>query len=279
MQIYFNDKIVPEENAKISVFDRGFLFGDGVYETMRSYDGEIFQGARHMSRLTRSASVIGIQLPMDENAIMEAVHATMQANELTNATIRITVSRGTGPRGIDPTGEFTPTLVIMVWPFAHYTQEQFEGGISLITANTRRTPLSSFDISVKSCNFLNNIMAKAEASRAGVFDALMLNTDGFVAECTVSNIFFISGGELYTPSEASGILGGITREHVISLARGDGLLVNEGLYDMNKLFRADEVFLTSTTMEVMPVSRIDETSFKVGQHTRDLMAAFKDSRP
>lgn len=279
MYIYLNDKVVPEEEARISVFDRGFLYGDGVYETMRSYGGEIFMAGRHMSRLWRSASLIGLELPMDEDAIQEAAEQTMRANSLIDATLRITVTRGIGPRGIDPTGEFSPTLVIMAWPFAPYDLALFDRGVSLVTAMTRRTPLVSFDISVKSCNFLNNIMAKAEASHAGAFDALMLNTDGFIAECTVSNIFFVSDGELYTPSAASGILGGITREHVISLARGIGLGVNEGLYRMDDLMSADEVFLTSTTMEVMPVSRIDQLTFEVGPNTRELLSAFRDSTP
>ena len=277
MYIYLNDKVVPEEDAKVSVMDRGFLYGDGIFESLRVYDGEILMFTGHMQRLERSASLVGIKLPKDSNDILEAVQETLDANDLKDATVRVSVSRGVGPRGIDPTVETTPTLVIMAWPFAHYDNALYQKGVGLIIADTRRNNSAALDPAIKSMNFLNNILAKGEASRAGAFDALMLNADGFVAECSISNIFFVKDNVIHTPSLASGILAGVTREHVMVLARGIGYTVKEGSYLPRELYSADEVFLTNTSMEVMPVSRIDETLFKVGPVTRELMDAYKDS--
>jgi len=279
MQIYLNGRIVPEQEALVPVTDRGFLYGDGVFETMRAYGGKVFMLDRHMQRLLRSASTIGLELPEDEEGTVEAIMATLRANALAEAIIRVSVTRGTGPRGIDPTVRTTPTMVVMAWPFNPYDPGFFERGVELVIAKTRRNNPSALDPSVKSMNFLNNIMAKGEASRAGVFDALMLNTDGYLAECTVSNIFFVKDGVIHTPSLASGILAGVTREHVISLARGLGYVVKEGLYLPLDVYAADEAFLTGTSIEVLPVRRVSEAEFSVGPVTGDLMMAYKESTP
>lgn len=279
MNIYLNNRIVPEAEALVPVTDRGFLYGDGVFETMRSYSGEIFLLKRHMERLRRSAELIGLMLPKDEAATVEAIRETLRANDLENAIIRVSVTRGTGPRGIDPTVETSPTFVVMAWPFTAYPAEYFERGVELIIAQTRRNSASSLDPGIKSMNFLNNILAKGEASRAGAFDALMLNPEGHVAECTVSNIFFVRDGVVHTPSLASGILAGMTREHVISMARGLGHSLKEGLYAPDELFSAHEVFLTGTSIEVLPVRRVDDADFAVGHVTKGLMAAYRESTP
>jgi branched-chain amino acid aminotransferase len=279
MKIYLNDRIVPEEEALVPVTDRGFLYGDGVFETMRAYSGVIFMLKRHMERLARSADLIGLGLPRDEDGIISAVMETIGANSLRDAITRVSVTRGAGPRGIDPTVETRPTFVVMAWPFSPYPSEFFERGVELITARTRRNISSSLDPAIKSMNFLNNIMAKGEASRAGAFDALMLNAEGYVAECTVSNIFFVRDGAVHTPSLASGILAGVTRQHVLSLARGLGHGVEEGMYMPEELQSANEVFLTGTSIEVLPVSRLDKAGFPVGPVTRGLMAAYKESTP
>lgn len=279
MKIYLNGKIVPESEALVPVTDRGFLYGDGVFETMRAYGGEIFMLNRHMERLARSAELIGMQLPMDEGGTVEAIMETLRANSLEDAIIRVSVTRGTGPRGIDPTVKTVPTFVIMAWPFSPYDPEFFRMGVELIIAQTRRNTSSSLDPAIKSMNFLNNIMAKGEASRAGAFDALMLNADGYVAECTVSNIFFVKDGVVHTPSLTTGILAGVTREHVLFLARGTRHPVDEGIYTPAELMEADEVFLTGTSIEVLPVRRVAAAEFSVGPITKALMAAYKESTP
>jgi len=279
MHIYLNDRVVPEEEALVPVTDRGFLYGDGVYETMRAYRGEVFLLRDHLRRLLRSAGLIGLRLPKDEEGIIEAVVETLRANSLEDAIIRVSVTRGSGPRGIDPTVATSPTFVVMAWPFSPYDPGLFERGAELIIALTRRNSTSSLDPAIKSMNFLNNILAKGEASRAGAFDALMLNPEGYIAECTVSNIFFVKDRVVHTPSIATGILAGVTREQVLSIARGLGLLVKEGLYPPSVLASADEVFLTGTSIEVLPVSRVGEYEFSVGPITKSLMTAYSESTP
>lgn len=279
MKIYLNGDIVPESKALVPVTDRGFLYGDGVFETMRAYGGEIFMLDRHMERLARSAELIGMQLPKAEGGTVEAIMETLRANSLEDAIIRVSVTRGTGPRGIDPTVKTVPTFVVMAWPFSPYDPEYFRSGVELIIARTRRNTSSSLDPAIKSMNFLNNIMAKGEASRAGVFDALMLNADGHVAECTVSNIFFVKDGIVHTPSLDTGILAGVTREHVLFLARGTRHPVGEGIYAPPELLAADEVFLTGTSIEVLPVRRVEAVEFSVGTVTKEMMSAYKQSTP
>lgn len=279
MKIYLNHSIVPESEARVSVTDRGFLYGDGVFETMRAYGGEIFKLSLHIQRLMRSASLVGLDIGRDQAGIIAAIDETLAANELEDALIRVTVSRGTGPRGIDPTLDYTPTFVVMAWPFKPYARELFDKGVRLIIPNTRRMPPSALDPAIKSCNFLNNIMAKGEASRAGAFDALMLNSSGHLAECTISNIFFVQGGVVMTPSLECGILEGITRSHIIGLAKGLGMQVQEGEYTPKDIYGANEVFLSNTSMEVMPVSRVDSAEYEVGEVAGALLRAYAGSRP
>jgi branched-chain amino acid aminotransferase len=274
MYIYLNGSLVPEGEAVVSVYDHGFLYGDGIYETMRSYGGAVFLLDEHLGRLERSASLIGLTLPLDGDALRAAIHETLQANELADAYIRITVSRGEGPPGLDPALCEKPTVVIFTGQMKPYPPEFYDRGVPLIVAGTRRNLREALDPRIKSLNFLNNILAKREALAAGAFEALMLNHEGFLAEGTVSNVFLVARDVVCTPSLECGILDGITRGHVMGLAREEGLDVVEGKFTRGMLHGAEEVFLTNTSMEVMPVGRVDDTACSVGPVARKLREAY-----
>lgn len=275
MYIYLNDGLVAEEEAMVSVFDHGFLYGDGIYETIRVYEGVPFMLDKHIDRLYRSASLIGLRMPKDTEGIKASLKETIESNSLLEASLRITVSRGIGPLGLDPALCKAPTFVMIPVQFNKYPPSFYSEGVGLIIPRTRRNLKTALDPSIKSLNFLNNIMAKAEAVKAGAYEALMLNHEGNLAECTVSNVFFISNGILLTPSVECGILEGITRDLTIMLARREGIEVKEGSFANDKIYSADEVFITNTTMEVMPVGIIDGRRFKVGEITKILMEAYK----
>jgi branched-chain amino acid aminotransferase len=277
MYVYINGRLVPEEDAVVSVYDHGFLYGDGVYETMRSYAGEVFMMEEHLARLERSAALTGLVLPMGRGETGAAVHETLEANSLSDAYIRISVTRGPGPPGLDPALCKRPTFVIYTGEITGYPAGFYERGVSMIIPRTRRNLKEALDPMIKSHNFLNNILAKREAIEAGAYEALMLNHRGFLTEGTVCNVFFAKGGVLHTPSVGCGILDGITRAHVIGLAAKAGIKVVEGEFTKEDIYGADEVFITNTTMEVMPVSRIDGKTFGVGGTTRLLMKAYRES--
>jgi branched-chain amino acid aminotransferase len=272
---YLNGKLVPEGEARVSVLDRGFLYGDSVFETLRAYAGRPFMLGKHLDRLFRSAAVLGIRIPLDRQAVADAISRTLEANSLSEAVVRVTVSRGKGPPGIDPGDATVPTFVVHARPFVPYPDEIYSKGAALVIAGVRRTPPEALDPSVKHGNFLNNIIAKGEASRAGAHDAIMLNTRGEVSECSVSNIFFVREGVLCTPSKETGMLAGVTREVVAGLALKEGMEVREGLFRPEELMGAGEVFLTGTTIEVLPVSRVGETVFGPGPVTSRLRESFK----
>jgi branched-chain amino acid aminotransferase len=279
MYIYLNGTLVPEREAVVSVYDHGFLYGDGIYETMRSYGGAVFMLDEHLRRLERSASLIGLTLPLDKDALASAVHETLRANSLADAYVRVTVSRGAGPLGLDPALCGKPTVVIFTGRMKPYPPEFYERGVPVIVAGTRRNLKEALDPRIKSLNFLNNILAKREAVEAGAFEALMLNHEGFLAEGTVSNAFLVARHVVCTPSLDCGILDGITRGHVIRLARAEGFDVVEGKFTREMLYGAEEVFLTNTTMEVMPVGRVDDTACDVGPVARKLKEAYARSTP
>ncbi len=274
MFIFLDGVIVPESQAVVSVYDHGFLYGDGVYETMRSYGGIVFLVRRHMDRLARSAALIRLKVPEAESLI-EAVDQTLEANKLSDAYIRITLSRGKGPIGLDPGLCERHTLVVIAEPFREYPVACYEKGVQFIIAKTRRNLADAIDPKIKSLNFLNNILAKIEAKERGAYEAVMLNAAGFLTEGTVCNIFFVSKGTLCTPSVETGILDGITRELVIGLARRHGLRVEEGMFYPNDLLGASEVFFTNTTAEVMPVAGIEDVKFEVGEITRTLRRLYR----
>jgi branched-chain amino acid aminotransferase len=274
MYIFLDGVIVPESQAVVSVYDHGFLYGDGVYETMRSYGGIVFMVRRHMDRLARSGALIRLKVPEAESLI-EAVDQTLEANKLSDAYIRITLSRGKGPIGLDPGLCGRHTLVVIAEPFREYPVGCYEKGVQFIIAKTRRNLADAIDPKIKSLNFLNNILAKIEAKEKGAYEAVMLNAEGFLTEGTVCNIFFVSNGILCTPSVETGILDGITRELVIGIARRHGLRVEEGMFYPNDLLGASEVFFTNTTAEVMPVAGIEDVKFEVGEITRTLRRLYR----
>lgn len=265
--IYLNDRFVEEKEALISVFDHGFLYGDGVYETIRSYGSKIFMLDEHLARLHRSANAIGLAVP--ERDWPSLLHESMVRNGVGNdhvdAYIRMTISRGTGDIGLDPALCPTPTVVIITKPLKPPPPDRYQRGVSLIVAKTRRNLPSALDPQIKAMNFLNNIQAKREAIAAGAFDSVLLNWESHVTECTVSNVFFVESGRLCTPALACGILDGLTRSVILGLAREQHLPVEEGRYPVDRLREADECFLSNTTMEVMPVTTLDGRSVGNGK--------------
>ncbi|MBL7049687.1 MAG: aminotransferase class IV [Nitrospira sp.] len=275
--IFLNNKLVKRKDALVSVFDHGFLYGDGIYETFRVYDGVVFMLQEHLERLFESASLIGLDIQKSRAAIKKAVYETLQANKLDEATIRLTVSRGVGPLGLDPALCKKPTFVIMVNPFKPYPSKFRRKGIALTVARTRRNYQGALDPRIKSLNFLNNILAKRESIARGTNEAIMLNHRGHLTEGTVSNLFFVRGGVLYTPSMKTGILEGITRKIIIGLATASGIKVKEGGYGPAALMSADEVFISNTSMEVMPVRSVDDHMVPVspGNMTKLLGADYR----
>ena len=269
MWIFLNDRFVKEEEAVVSVFDHGFLYGDGVYETIRSYGSRIFMRDQHLARLRRSADGIGLTIPISEDRWPALLHEAMTRNDVGNERndvyLRITVSRGAGDIGLDPALCPTPTVVIIAKPLHVPSPEQYRTGVKLIVARTRRNLPSALPPHIKATNFLNNILAKREAIAAGAFDSILLNWESHLTECTVSNIFFVRAGRLYTPALACGLLDGITRNIVLSLAHEAGIPVDEGYFGVEAIYKADECFLTNTSMEVMPVAMVD--GYPVGNGT------------
>ncbi|MBI5102616.1 MAG: aminotransferase class IV [Nitrospirae bacterium] len=263
MLIYLDDRLVDESEALVSVYDHGFLYGDGIYETMRAYGGVVFMIDEHMKRLERSASLIKLAVP-PRRKIVDAVFRTLRANGLSDAYIRVTVSRGKGPIGLDPGLCGAPTLVIITEKFHAYPEAYYKDGVRLVISGIVRNNIKSINPKIKSLNFLNNVLAKAEAKERGAYEAIMLNSDGMITEGTVCNIFFVGGGTLCTPSVDAGILDGITRDIVIGLAKESGMEVKEGLFRPDDIFRADEVFFSNTTAEVMPVSEIEDRKYAAG---------------
>jgi len=258
MWVFLNDRFVRQEEAMVSVFDHGFLYGDGVYETLRAYGGRLFRLRQHLARLRRSASLIGLDVPLVEQNLIGVLQEAMTRNDLFDAYLRITVSRGEGNIGLDPRLCSRPTVVVICLPLPPYPAELFTTGVSLAIVNVRRNLAAALPPMIKSLNFLNNILAKQEASRADAFDGLMLNGEGHITECTTSNVFFVKNGCVCTPSVTCGILDGITREIVLALARQQEFSTEEGCYLPDALLEADECFLTNTTMEIMPVRDIDK---------------------
>jgi branched-chain amino acid aminotransferase len=282
MWIYLNDRFVSRAEAVVSVFDHGFLYGDGVYETLRAYQGQIFMLQEHIARLERSAHLIGLPIPLDSGQWSPLLAEVLRRNSLSSAYIRITVSRGEGAIGLDPGLCPSPTLVIVAQPLPSYPPSLYEQGIALIVAATRRNLPEALPTQVKSLNFLNNILAKREASEAKAFDAVMLNADGHLAECTTSNVFFVEGGRVCTPARSCGILDGITRNVVLRLAAEQHIPTEEGTYEPDQLFSAEECFLTNTTMEIMPVRAVDDRTIGTGcpgPMTERLRRLFQASLP
>ncbi len=279
MLAYVNGKFLSRDDAKVSVFDHGFLYGDGVYETMRAYRGKIFFVGKHLSRLKQSADAISLTLPLPLDKIGEALNEALTVNKLNEAYIRIQISRGTGEIGLDPALCPAPTMVILTRPFKDYPPELYANGVAVAIVQTRRNHPLALDPAIKGTNFLNNIIAKIESLRTGAYEGIMLNWKGYVAEGTISNIFAVRKGILYTPALETGILEGITRDLVLHLARKEKIPAQEKLMRPKDLTRADECFITNTTVEVLPVTTIDGCpvgSGRPGPITEKLMRAYKN---
>ncbi|MDR1959059.1 MAG: branched-chain-amino-acid transaminase [Planctomycetaceae bacterium] len=277
LKVYINGEFFDKENAKISVFDHGFLYGDGVFEGIRSYSGKIFRHREHIDRLYDSAAAIALTIPMTKEDLMAAVEETLKINGLSDAYIRLVVSRGMGDLGLDPNKCEKPSIIIITDAISLYPQELYENGLDIVTASTIRVSPAALSPRIKSLNYLNNILAKIEGDRAGCKEALMLNHKGEVAECTGDNVFIIRREEIFTPSIEAGVLEGITRNAVIELARNAGYTVHEMPLTRFDVYIADECFLTGTAAEIIPVVTIDSRKIGTGRpgpFTKELIAKF-----
>ncbi|NLG12167.1 MAG: branched-chain-amino-acid transaminase [Elusimicrobia bacterium] len=255
--IYFNGRLIPEKEAKVSVFDHGLLYGDGVFEGIRSYNGRIFKLDEHLKRLYVSANAIMLNIPLEFSELKDAIVQTVRANKLKDSYIRVVVTRGVGDLGLDPKKCKIPTLFIIASKIELYSADICEKGLDVVTVATRRNLPETVSPSVKSLNYLNNIMAKIEANNAGASEGLMLNHEGYISECTGENIFIISGGCLTTPPVSAGTLEGVTRNTVIDIAAGIGMEVRERNITRCDVWSADECFLTGTAAEIVSVISLD----------------------
>jgi branched-chain amino acid aminotransferase len=277
--IYLNGELVQAEKASVSLFDHGLLYGDGVFEGIRCYSGNIFKLKEHVARLYRSAKSIGITIPMTPEEMMDAHVMTVAKNGLRDAYIRSVVTRGTGDLGLDPRKCPTATVFIIADTISLFPPEMYEKGIKLITSAFRRTKVDALNAQIKSCNYLNNIHAKIQANQAGVMECLMLNEEGFVAEGTGDNVFIVKNGTLMTPPSSAGILEGITRDTVMDVAKELGIPVSVQNITLHDFYTAEEAFLTGTAAEVMPVIELDQRKMGdgvPGPLTVKIIAKFRD---
>ena len=257
MKIYIDGKYCGEKNAKISVFDHGLLYGDGIFEGIRAYHGRVFKLKEHIDRLFCSAKSILLNVPLPHAEIMRAVVETCRENGIRDGYIRLLVTRGAGTLGLNPNRCKDPSVIIIADKIQLYPPELYEKGMDIVTVATTRNLHSALNPAIKSLNYLNNVLAKIEANNAGCEEAVMLNAEGFVAECTGDNIFIVRAGQLLTPPLSAGALYGITRGVVMDLAREEGVTVQEPSLTRHDLFNADECFLTGTGAELIPIVKID----------------------
>lgn len=255
--VLVNNEWASKERACISVYDHGFLYGDGIFESLRAYGGRIFRLQEHINRLHLGAKALAIKVPHSSAKLEELLYKSLEINNLKDAYIRLTLSRGPGELGLNPALCPEPTLVIMAHEFSGYPKELYRQGVSGSIVGVRRLAKEALDPAIKSQNFLNNILAKVEADRQGSFEGIMLNQAGYLTEGTVSNLFFVREGRLKTPSTSCGLLPGITRELVIELAGADDVVVDEGIFRPKELLEAEEAFLTNSGLEVMPLVEVN----------------------
>jgi branched-chain amino acid aminotransferase len=279
MQVYIDGNFYPESEAKVSVFDHGLLYGDGVFEGIRFYNGKVFRLEEHIGRLYKSAAAICMVIPLDRKALTDALLETVRRNELRDGYIRLVVTRGKGNLGLSPEHCPKPTVIIIAAKITLYPAESYEKGLKVVTCSTRRIAHGALSPMVKSLNYLNNIMAKIEATHAGAGEGLMLNEQGLVAECTGDNIFLVSEGRLFTPPISSGALAGITRAVAIAIALELGLEVTEPQMTRYDIYTADECFLTGTAAEIIPAVEFDKRPIgdgKPGPVTRRMIERFRE---
>ncbi len=277
--IYLNGELVERDQAKVSVYDHGLLYGDGVFEGIRAYNGRVFRLEEHLRRLERSARAIMLEIPMSREELVEATVMTCRANDVRDGYIRLVVTRGIGDLGLDPRKCPEATVFIIAANIQLYPEELYESGLRLITCSTRRNSPASLDPGVKSLNYLNNILAKIECTLADVSEGIMLTCNGMVSECTGDNIFVVTEDTLLTPPVEAGILDGITRATVIELARDEGIPVQQHLFPVTEVYTADEVFLTGTAAELVPVIEVDGRIIgggKPGGMTKRLLSRFRE---
>jgi len=262
LKIYINGKLYDKEDAKVSVYDHGLLYGDGVFEGMRVYRGKVFRLSEHLERLWNSAKAIWLEIPMTPDELAQAVNETVKVNGIEDGYVRLVITRGVGTLGLDPNKCSEPQVIIIADTITLYPREYYEKGLHIVTVSTMRNHPAALNPRIKSLNYLNNILAKIEGMQAGCVEALMLNQKGEVSECTGDNIFLVRKGELLTPSVEAGILEGITRAVVIELAREMNVPVRETPLTKHDVFIADECFLTGSAAEIVPVTKVD--SRKIG---------------
>ena len=278
MKIYIDGKFYDRSQAKISVFDHGLLYGDGVFEGIRAYNGRVFRLAEHLRRLYFSARAITLNIPLTPEEMKRAVISTLRANEMKDAYVRLIVTRGEGDLGLDPRKCPKATVIVIAGKIALYPEEFYAKGLDLITVATKRNIPEAMNPCIKSLNYLNNIMAKIEANRANAPEAILLSKDGYVAECTGDNIFILKERTILTPPCWVGALDGITRGVVIEIARKLKIPAREGIFTPYDIYTASEVFLTGTAAEVIPVTRVDDRAIgegRPGPVTKKLISEFR----
>ena len=279
MKIYIDGEFYDKENAKISVFDHGLLYGDGVFEGIRFYNGRVFRLNEHIDRLFDSARAIALNIGMGKSAVIEATLETIRQNNLQDGYIRLVVTRGVGDLGLNPMLCPKASLFIIASKITLYSADKYENGLDVVTCATRRIPHGALSPMVKSLNYLNNVMAKIEAQNAGAGEGLMLNEQGFVSECTGDNIFIIKNGVIMTPPISAGALAGVTRSVVFDLASEFGIPIHEPMMTRYDIFTADECFLTGTAAEIIPAVKLDTRLIgdgKPGPITRRLITRFRE---
>ena len=277
--VYINGRFFKKEEAVISVYDHGFLYGDGVFEGIRVYGGKVFKLTEHVDRLFESAQAIWLEIPMSRKACADAIGQTVAKSGFKDAYVRAVVSRGAGSLGLDPRKTKDPQVIIIVDTISIYPQEMYEKGMELVTASTMRNHPAALNPRIKSLNYLNNIMAKIEGSFVGCVEVLMFNHKGEVVECMGDNIFIVKNKVLFTPSPDAGILDGVTRRLVMELAKTSGYTMNESTLTRHDVYVADEVFLTGTAAELIPVTKIDGRVIGEGKPGRvflDLRSRFQE---
>lgn len=274
---YINGELVGESEAKVSVFDHGFLYGDGVFEGIRAYEARVFRLEDHVDRLYESARSILLNVPLEKNALTKAILQTVRANGLADCYIRPLVTRGVGNLGLNPKSSKEPGLIILIGKVGMFPADRYETGIVLTTCATRRVSIGALSPAIKSMNYLNNILGKIEANTAGADEGLMLNAEDYVAECTGENLFIVRDGALFTPPISAGALAGITRRVTFEMAREMGLAASDPNLTRQDIYTADECFLTGTGAEIIPVATLDGRpigSGEPGPITRRLMERY-----
>lgn len=277
--IFIDGKFYSQANAKISVFDHGLLYGDGIFEGIRFYNGRVFRLEEHLDRLWDSARSICLEIPMSKREMTEALLETVRQNDLRDGYIRLLVTRGVGNLGLNPAQCETPSVIIIAATITLYPEAMYQNGLTVVTVATRRTNPAALNPAVKSLNYLNNVMARIEANLAGADEALMLNDSGNVAECTADNVFVVKRGQIFTPPITAGALRGITRSVVFEIAAELTVKITEADITRHDVFIADECFLTGTAAEIIPVIKADGRPIgngKPGPITARMIARFRE---